>query len=316
MASGNVTLLEAAKGGSNPIKSGVIEVIIQESPIVEMQNWMNFQGNALRHSVEGVLPAPAYRDVNEGYTRTWGSDVDHFWGVSIMGNEAFVDNYLVDVVGDLVSQKAKQAAKISKAMALQYDRTWLDGQALSKDFKGVRALIAEGFGQALKVGATGTGDTLTLDVLDQATDLLRIDVADAFLMNRTMRRKITNIGRIGTTGNSLIDVGSDVFGRKVVQYNGMPIRVLGNDHLDVPLLPFTESANGDFLNTNSCTSIYCVRFGEDFVTGLLGKGGSMDVKDFGETQAAPGHLLRAEWYPGVAVFSPFSIVRLHGITNS
>ena len=316
MASGNVTLLEAAKGGSNPIKSGVIEVIIQESPIVEMQNWMNFQGNALKHSVEGVLPAPAYRDVNEGYTRTWGSDVDHFWGVSIMGNEAFVDNYLVDVVGDLVSQKAKQAAKISKGMALQYDRTWLDGQALNKDFKGVRALIAEGFGQALKVGATASGDTLTLDVLDQATDLLRTDMADAFLMNRTMRRKITNIGRIGVTGNSLIDVGSDVFGRKVVQYNGMPIRVLGNDHLDVPLLPFTESANGDFLNTNSCTSIYCVRFGEDFVTGLLGKGGAMDVKDFGETQAAPGHLLRAEWYPGVAVFSPFSIVRLHGITNS
>ena len=47
----------------------------------------------------------------------------------------------------------------------------------------------------------------------------------------------------------------------------------------------------------------------------LGLGGSFDVVDFGETEAAPGHLGRVEVYPGVVVSNSFSVVRLSGMTS-
>ena len=63
--------------------------------------------------------------------------------------------------------------------------------------------------------------------------------------------------------------------------------------------------------------MYFVSFGEDEnVYGLSGLGGSMEVSDFGETEAAPGHLGRVEWYPGLAIDNPFSIVRHYGIHDA
>ena len=47
--------------------------------------------------------------------------------------------------------------------------------------------------------------------------------------------------------------------------------------------------------------------------GILGLGGSFDVVDFGETEAAPGHLGRVEVYPGVVVSNSFSVCRLSGM---
>ena len=52
--------------------------------------------------------------------------------------------------------------------------------------------------------------------------------------------------------------------------------------------------------TNTCGSIYAIAFGTDEnVYGILGLGGSFDVKDFGETEAAPGHLGRVEVYEAI-----------------
>ena len=61
MPTGNVTLLEAAKTSSDPLKRGVVETLIQESPILELLPQMTIQGNALKHMEEGNLPAPAFR---------------------------------------------------------------------------------------------------------------------------------------------------------------------------------------------------------------------------------------------------------------
>lgn len=315
MPSGSVTLLEAAKCGSDVLKRGVVETIIQESPILERLPMITIQGNALKHSVEESLPTLEWRNVNETYNRTWGTDTEHYWGTAILGGEVFVDNYLVRVRGNVVSVKAKQYAKVAKAAALTFDKTFFDGTGAAKDFKGVNALIEEGFGQ--KIGAANNaadGGTLTLDDLDIAHDLLRSQSsADVMFLNRTIRRKITKLARNTAGSFSLIDVGDDRFGRQVTQWNGIPMAIVGDDVNGNLILDFDETRG----NSAVTTSIYFVAFGSDEnVCGLMGAGGTMEVVDFGETEAAPGHLGRVEFYPGIAIFNPYSIVRLAGITNT
>ena len=315
MPSGSVTLLEAAKCGNDVLKRGVVETIIRESPVLEMLPFMTIQGNALKHTAEESLPTPAFRDVNETYSRSWGTDVEHYWGTAILGGEVFVDNYLVRVRGNVVDVKSRQWTKFSKAMAMTFDQYFFDGTGTAKDFKGVNNLISEGFGQLIgAANDAANGGTLTLDDLDIANDKLRSQaLADVCLLNRTVRRKITYLARTSVSGVTLIDVGSDVFGRQVTQWNGIPLRIVGMATDKSEILAYDETRG----SSNVTASLYFVAFGEEEnVTGLLGAGGTFEVQDFGETQAAPGHLGRVEVYPGIAVFNPYSIVRLAGITNS
>jgi hypothetical protein len=312
MPTGSVTLLEAAKYGDDQLKRGVIETLIQESPILEMLPQTAISGNALKVQVENSLPTPAFRDVNESYTRSFGTDTERYFGTAILGGEVFVDNYLVRVRGNIVSAKARQYAKFAKAMSRTYDKYFFDGTGTAKDFKGINSLITEGLGQT--IAQTTDGGPLTLDKMDEAHDLLRSQSsADVILMNRFIRRKLTTLGRNSSGYFSLLDVGDDRFGRQILQWNGIPVRIIGDDATGTAILAFDETQGSSDLTS----SIYYIAYGEDEnVTGLLGLGGSFDVIDFGETEAAPGHLGRVEVYPGLAIYNPLSLVRHTGLTEA
>src|SRR5438105_3798163 len=115
--SGSVTLLEAAKWGDDLLKKGVVETIIRESPILETLPFVTIQGNALKHMQEETLPSVSFRGVNATYTRDFGTDSEHYWGVAILGGEVFVDNFIVRTRGNLGDVKARQFQKKAKANA-------------------------------------------------------------------------------------------------------------------------------------------------------------------------------------------------------
>ena len=309
MATGSLSLLEAAKYGSTTLGRGVVSTLIQESPILEMLPFTSITGNALKVSVEDTLPTPAFRDVNESYTRSHGTDTERFFGCSILGGEVFIDNYIVRVQADQISAKARQYSKFAKAMSRVFDKYFFDGTGTAKDFKGINSLISEGLGQTISAGTNGA--TLTLDMLDQTFDSLRSQSSpDVLLMNRVNRRKINSLARSTYSGVSLIDVGTDSFGRQVNIYNGVPIRIVGDDKDGTAILGHDETQG----NQSASSSIYAMAFGTDEnVYGILGLGGSFDVVDFGETEAAPGHLGRVEVYPGIVVANSFSVCRLAGV---
>ena len=312
MPSGALTLLEGQKYGSDLMKRGFIETLVQESPVLEMLPFLPIQGNAIKVTIEATLPDVQFRNVNEGYTPSWGTDTERYFGVAILGGEVKIDNFILKVQANRVSAKARQYAKFAKSMSRTFDKYFFDGTGTNKDFKGLNALIEEGLGLK-RLQATG-GGPLTLETLDEAIDDMRVVSADAILANRFHRRKITTLARTTYSGISLIDVGTDVFGRKVNRYNDIPIRIIGDDKDGNPILGFDEDPGDD---TPDTSSLYLIAFGvEENVCGLAGVGGSLDVRDFGETEAAPQHLGRVEWYPGVAVWNPYSVVRVHGITQA
>lgn len=311
--SGAWTLLEASKYSTNLRKKGMIQTLIQESPLLEQLPFTDFAGNAIEIDVEATLPDVQFRAVNETYDRSYGTDTKRMFGVSILGGEVYIDNFLLKVKANQLDAKAKQWAKFAKSMSRTFDKSFFHGTGAAKDFKGINTLIDEGLGQSHQLASGGAA--LALDDLDQAFDLFRGQASpDAILGTRFIRRKVTNLARETYSGYSLIDVGTDVFGRKVTQYNDTPIRLIGDDKDGNAILDFNEDDGAANLDT---MSIYLIAFGEDEnVFGLSGAGGSIDVADFGETEAAPGHLGRVEWYPGVAIANPYSVVRVSRINNA
>ena len=317
-ASGAITLLESQKDSMDMLKQGVIETLIQESPILEMLPMTTFVGNAYQTMLEYDLPDPEFRQVNSTYSRSHGTDRKVFWGVSILGGEVFIDNFLLRTRGNKVDTKAKQYRKFSKAMARTFDKTFFDGTGDQNDFKGINKLIEEGFGQVHYTGGKtkanqANGGGLTLDDLDFSYDLIRSQSSpDCVLTNRTNRRKITKLARDTSMGFSLIDTGDDKFGNQVTQWNGVPLKIVGDDKDGNAILDFDEERG----TATETSSMYLIAYGEDEnVHGLMGAGGTFEVVDFGETESAPGHLGRVEAYPGICIANPYSLVRLAGITN-
>lgn len=320
MPTGALSLVEATKASHDEHKLGVVETLIEESPMIEVLPWTPFAGNALQHDEEGTLPNVQFRRVNEGYTPSFGSDNSHFWGVAILGGEVKVDKFLINVTATKEDLEAKQWGKLAKAnsMRFSYEAFHGTGSAASKGFKGINALIDEGFGQKYTFSATGaTINTSTnLNKLDEAIDLFRNQgMPDVMWLNRTCRRQITWAARSAYSGYALIDVGTSTFGKKVVMYDDIPMRIMG-DGMDssgniTPLLGFNEDP-GD-ATADTC-SLYFAKTGPDDVTGLLGKGGSFEAYRLPELESGPQILGRMEWYPGIAIFNQYSIVRVTGIT--
>jgi len=311
MPTGALPLMQAANGTDTLLKQGFVNTIIRESAIAGMIPWITIMSDSIKHREEVSLPNPVWRDVNETYTKSWGQTAEYYWGVTILGGEVEIDNFLLRVMGNKINQKADQFRLWAKAIGLTLDKQIIDGTGTAKDFKGINQIITDGRGQVSYAGANGA--TLTLDMLDVAYDLmLGQHNPRKMWLNRTLARKIWNLGRSTAVGYPLIDITTNSFGERVTHYAGMEMAIVEHDISGSAILGFDETRG-----TSAVTSsIYMAAVGDNGVTGLLGAGGAFDVVDFGEQESAPSHLGRVELYPGLAVWDQYSVVRLAGITNT
>ena len=318
MPSGNIPLHEAVKyGDEQALGTGLVQTIIQEGALIPRMNWKSFEGEALVSEREGNLPTVSFRNVNEGYTADWASDTKDTWGVAILGGEVKVDKFLENVVANRTSLMKRQLMKKAKANSMRFDYEVLNGtgSVASKGFKGLKSLVTEGFGQ---LNGSAVGAQLTLfgdDSLTESMDLfLNQGGPDEMWINRSLRTFVTHLAHSAYSGFSLIDIGTDSFGRKVTSFNGVPMVILGkvmdSSGNIVDALPFTEDP-GDA--GNDTTSIWMVKHGEDDFTGIAGRGGTFQAQTWGELESGPYYQARFEWYPGIAVLSPYSVVRHQGI---
>jgi hypothetical protein len=308
---GSVPLLEAANGTESVLKTGFVNTIIQHSRMAELIPWMTINSDSIKHQEEVDLPNPAFRDVYESYTATFGRDIDFYWGVTILGGEVKLDNYLVNVMGNVKAQKANQFAKWAKAIALTLDKYIIDGTGTAKDFKGFNALVTAARGQLYTTATNGAA--LTLAMLDESIDLQRGVYDGQFIaLNRTVSRKIWTLAQATSLGYPLIDISTDSLGRRITQYAGIPFAIVEDDRTGTAILAYDETTGSSAVTT----SLYIGSTGDMGITGLLGGGGHFEVSDFGEQQASPTHMGRVELYPGLMVANPYGLVRLKGITNA
>lgn len=295
-----LTLLEAAKINSGDVfKAGVLAKFAESSEILRVLGFLGINGNSLKYNVEETLPGIGFRGVNGSYTESTGIINPKTESLVIAGGDLDVDKFIVDTMG--ASQRTVHEAMKIKALALAWTKTFIKGDSESNplEFDGLQKRLQGD--SVISNHATGAG--LSLAKLDEAIDA--VDGANAILMSKSMRRRLTVAARTQAVGGN-ITYTIDQFGRQVAMYNDLPILIVDKDNENNDILGFTEA--------NSTTSIYVVAFGDGQVQGL--ENGGMSVRDMGELETKPSLRTRIEWYSGFGVFAPRSAARLKNITDA
>ena len=303
-----MTLLEASKLSTDPLKQGIIETFVAESAVLQYLPLLNIAGNAYKYNVEKTLPGIAWRAVGGTYTESTGVINPVTESLFILGGLAYTDRALVLTQGNGADLRAHSAKMKAKAASLEFTRNFFKGDngTSPNQFDGLENRLTGA--QVVDQGATSGGDALTLAKLDQMIDQV-VGGPDVLFMNKTLRRKVNALMRAEGQATETV---SDVFGRQIPAYAGIPIGVIENDSTDTAILGFTEDNPGG--GTAASTSIYAVRFGVDeYVSGLQTKEG-IDVEDLGLVGVTYQTLV--EWLCGMGVFHPKAAARLQGIKNA
>jgi hypothetical protein len=144
-------------------------------------------------------------------------------------------------------------------------------------------------------------------MLDELIDAVEGE-PDVIFCSKAMRREIKKVLQ---NHNGYSESSYDAFGRPVMTYGGIPIRVVETDQAGNEILGFNETQG----TANNTASIYAVKFGpEQYVSGL--QNGGVSVRDLGELADKPVFRTRIEWYVGMAVFHPRAAARLKGVLKS
>ncbi len=312
-----ISLVEAAKLSQTHLQRGVIETFVQSSPVLDRIPFMTIQGNAYAYNEESTLPGVAFRAVNAGYTESTGTVNQKSESLVILGGDADVDRFIVQTRGDLNDQRAVQTAMKVKSASYLFQNTFFNGDTAvdGNSFDGLKKRLTGN--QVLSAGTNGaainTDATTRHAFFDKLDDLLAsvpgINGSNgALYCNAALLAKIRSAGRqIG----GVEMVREDLTGKRVLQWNGIPILDPGSTAAGVAVLPQTETQG----SSSVASSIYAVKFGQDegdqAVTGLTN--GGVQVYDLGELETKPAYRTRIEFYTGVAVFGGKAAARLTGV---
>lgn len=300
-----LTLTEAAKLSTDVLQRGVVETFARTSAVMELLPFMEIAGNSYKYNVEAALPGIAFRGVNEGYEESAGVVNQLSEGLYILGGDVDVDRFIVQTRGNVNDIRAIQTEMKAKALALEFTRTFFKGDSAvnPNEFDGLQKRLTGS--QVIDAGQDGA--PLTITMLDELIDAVEGE-PDVIFCSKAMRREIKKLlqDHPGYSESSY-----DAFGRPVMTYGGIPIRVIETDSAGNEILGFNETMG----TNNNTASIYAVRFGaEQYVCGL--RNGTVQVRDLGELESKPAYRTRIEFYCGLAVFHPRAAARLRGVTKS
>lgn len=300
-----MTLLEASKLNSGEVvRNGVIEMFARNSDVLAALPFMDVQGGSYAYTQEGSLPGVAFRGINEAYDESVGVLNPQVEVLRIAGGDLDVDKAILAMHGEGV-RTTHEAAKV-KALSLYLTKKIIKGDSTSdvREFDGLQNRITGS--QKINNGTTDGGDVLSMAKLDEAIDA--VDNPTHLIMSKAMRRIITAAARDVDVGG-YITYTTDAFGRKITNYNDLPILIADYDDTGDRILDFDEL--GYTGSTATATSIYVVSFGENMLTGL--QNGIMQVNDLGELDSKPVKRTRVEWYVGLAALHGRCAARLYGI---
>lgn len=267
-----LTLTESQKALTiNELQAGVIETMAKESKILSVLPFLNVQGNGYSYNVETGLAGVGFRDLNAGYTTTAPKVEQRTEFLAILGGEAIVDNFQIEVHSNVNDLMAIEVALTAKAVARKYEETFLSGDPATE------ANTFEGLITRVKADQKLAPQEDIQVAIDELLDKVQ-GGADALIMNKATRRKLTAVAR------TYVTYRTNEFGVQVAQYGGVDILDVDEDLL----------ADG---------KIFAVRFGvREAVSGLQSTSG-LNARALGEQDVSPQLKTRIEWYCGLAVFN-------------
>jgi hypothetical protein len=316
-----LTLAQAALLSQNQLQRGVQEIFVQESSVLDRIPLLTIQGNAYAYNKEASLPGVAFRSVNEAYTESTGTVVQATESLVILGGDADVDRFIVQTRGDLNDQRAIQTRLKVKSASYKFQDAFFNGDITvdPKGFDGLKKrligaqVIDAGTNGIPVLGNGGTDAHAFYDALDQLVAAVPGLTPEngAIYANRSLQAKIRSAGR--RLGGVEV-VREDTTGKRVLQWNGVPVLDPGQNLAGAEILGLNETQG----SATTASSVYAVKFGSDEteqgVTGLTN--GGVQVDDLGQLQEKPAYRTRIEFYCGLATFGGKAAARLRGVLNA
>ena len=295
-----LTLAESAKLSIDMLQRGVIETIIEESPVFDRLPFLTIEGNSFKYNQESTLGGAAFYGVNATWTEATATLVQKTASLAILGGDADVDNFIQQTRSNLNDQRAIQTALKAKSVSRKFEDSFITGDTTvdSNGFDGLRVLSSAA--QTLEVGSSG--GALTLALVDQLIDLIKGGKPDILLMSKRTRRKLK---ALLAASAHYVESGLDQFGRQVMAYDGVPVMVSD-------FQPDTETGS---VGGSALSSIYAIHFGE--ADGLCGlQNGGIEVVDIGQLESKDASRVRVRWYTGLALMRDSALARLRSINAS
>jgi HK97 family phage major capsid protein len=291
-----LTLAEAAKLSNDILLTGVIETVIQDSPVLQVLPFIEIVGNGLTYNRENAAATAAFYDVGDSWTESTPTFTQITATLRILGGDADIDNFLMATRSNLQDLEAAIVQLKAKALQQKFEDTFVNGDTSvdAKAFDGIDKLCVSG--QTVSMGTNGA--TLTLAKLDELVDAVKGGKPQLLVMSKRSRRTLNSLAR---SSGAFLETDRNEFGQMVQFYDGIPIGV--SDYISDAKTVGTST---------DCSTIYTMQFGEGALAGLTAPGG-LTVERVGSLETKDATRTRVKWYVSLALFNTLKLARLIGV---
>lgn len=302
-----ITLAQSAVLSQDKLVKGIIEELIKESPLMGKLPFVELVGNALAVNREKTdsMGNVSFQAVGGVWQESTAEFEQFTFPLKVLGGDADVDNLIQRSRSNINDQMAAQVKVKTKLMAHEFEDALIYGDStLTNSFDGLHKLVVSG--QQLHAGSGTTGAGLTIVLLDQLMDLVRGGRPDMLVMNRPIRRRLTQYLR--SVGSYVTE--RDDFGNLWEFWQDVPIYA-------TDFITQTETISGGAYAAKTggaCSSLFAIRFGEG--DGFVGiQNGGIETEVFPKLETKDATRTRIKWYVGTALYSTLAVARIDGITD-
>jgi RNA polymerase subunit RPABC4/transcription elongation factor Spt4 len=304
-----VSLLEAQNLSQNLLVKGIVEEMINESPLIKRLPFQTLVGNALAINREDAsnMGSVGFKAIGDILTESAAQFTQVTYSLTTLTGDCDVNNLIQKSMSNINDQMAAQVKIKSKLMANEFETCAIYGDDTNtNEFDGLHVLV-DTTNMAVHAGTTATGAALTLAKLDELCDKIRGGKPDMLLMNRNVRRRLSAYLR--TVGSYATE--RDKYGDLWMYWQDIPIVVSD-------FITQTETISSDAYAAKTggdTSSIFAIRFGEgDALCGL--QNGGIDTQHWDRLESKDAQRTRLIWYCGLALYSTKAIAVLDGVTDA
>ena len=304
------TIVEADKYSRTQLLAGVVEEIVDASPMFAFLPFDTVLGNSLTYNRENTLGTAQFYDPADVWVESTPTVTQVVAKLKIVGGDADLDKFLAltrsneqDLRAMVLSMKAKAVVR-----AIENELIYGDVDDVNaKGFDGLHEILGVVTGaQDVLAGSATTGGPGTFSKLDEMIDKVKPGPPDALIMSRRSRRQIKKLAR--SQGWDLALSQPAGLNRPINFYNDIPILI--NDFIT----DTEDCVDGGFggKTGDDTTSIFGVKFGAEGLHGIDG-GQGLTVEDVGALETKDASRIRVKWYMSLVLMSTKALARLSGI---
>ena len=304
------TLVEASKLSNDVLAQGVVELFVQDDPLLMRLEIEQILGNAYKYDREASEDSAEFYAANADWNYTTFTVDQHTVTTKILGSAAEIDHYTATSRGNINDLKAEILEKKTKALKKQMGSTIVygDEDSNAKEFDGLQQLISSATYNTIVADDSDT-QTVVLSCqnhLDTAIDMIKGFNPTMILMSKGMKRNLTTYLR--SVGS--INTGRDEFSKQVQKYGDAEIPIYGSDYILNTEL--TSSGLYSAKTGGLTTSIYILSLGGKGLK-LAQTGGPMETLPWERVPGTNKEWAQIRWYPGMMMESLVSCIKIIGI---